>query len=125
MIKILSALLFSIPLLASANDFCHNLDSNANTQGVHFDNTENVFKVGGKGRLQFYSAPDKRCLVKGEFVIPGNNLYAWVEYQGFYSVMYLKEEGDQVTGWVEKDRLTETHKGIAPNYDGAFHPITQ
>ncbi|MCU5771721.1 hypothetical protein N5923_08900 [Erwiniaceae bacterium BAC15a-03b] len=36
MIKVLCALLFTIPLLASANDSCQNLDSNANIKGVHF-----------------------------------------------------------------------------------------
>lgn len=117
MIRILCTALCFLPLVVSANEFCQNLDKNASAKGVRFDNTDNVYKVNGKGRLQFYSAPDVQCLDKGTFVIPGDSLYAYVEYQGFYSVMYLTKDGDQVTGWVEKNRLQETGKGIAPDYD--------
>lgn len=117
MTRTLIALLVALPFFSSANDICQDLDSTATKKGISFDNTDNVFKVGGEGRLQFYSAPDKKCLEKGVFVIPGNSLYAYVEYHGYYSVMYLSDDGDQVTGWVEKDRLIDMHKGIAPDYN--------
>ncbi|MFW0697829.1 hypothetical protein [Pantoea sp. R13S299] len=117
MIKFLCALVLSLPLMANANDFCQNLSSEANNKGVNFDNTDNVYKVGGKGRLYFYSAPDEKCIEKEVFVVPGNELYAYVEYENYYSVMYVTNDGNQVDGWVKKDRLVETHTGIAPNYD--------
>jgi len=117
MIKLLCALAFSLPLMATANDFCQNLSSEANNKGVNFDNTDNVYKVGGKGRLYFYSAPDEKCIKKEVFVVPGNVLYAYVEYKNYYSVMYVANDGNQVDGWVQKDRLVETHTGIAPDYD--------
>ncbi|WP_223565570.1 hypothetical protein [Pantoea sp. OVA07A] len=117
MIKILCALVLSLPLMASANDFCKNLSNEANIKGVSFDNTDNVYKVGGEGRLYFYSAPNEKCLEKEVFVVPGNQLYAYVEYGKYYSVMYVTNDGNQVDGWVKKDRLVETHTGIAPDYD--------
>lgn len=117
MIKILIMVFLVLPCKVLANDFCADLDKLANAKGISFDNTDNVFKVGGQGRLQFYSAPDKKCLEKGVFVIPGNSLYAYVEYHGYYSVMYLSDDGDQITGWVEKGRLIDMHKGIAPDYN--------
>ncbi|QXG53264.1 hypothetical protein [Pantoea eucalypti] len=117
MIKLLCALAFSLPLMATANDFCQNLSSKANNKGVNFDNTDNVYKVGGKGRLYFYSAPDEKCIKREVFVVPGNELYAYVEYKDYYSVMYVTNDGNQVDGWVKKDRLVETHTGIAPDYD--------
>lgn len=88
-----------------------------NNRGVRFDNTDNVYKVGGKGRLHFYSAPNEKCIEKDVFVVPGNELYAYVEYGEYYSVMYVSDDGDQVDGWVKKDRLVETKYGIAPDYD--------
>ncbi|AZI50764.1 hypothetical protein ABEH22_13525 [Pantoea agglomerans] len=117
MIKILCVLMFSYPLMTSANDFCQRMASNANAKGVRFDNTDNVYRVGGSGRLQFYSAPDGRCVEKDVFVVPGNELYAYVEYGKYYSVMYVANDGNQANGWVEKERLIESHTGIAPDYD--------
>jgi len=117
MFKILCILMVFFPLIAFANDFCQLKAGNANAKGVRFDNTDNVYKVGGSGRLQFYSAPDSRCAEKDVFVVPGNELYAYVEYGKYYSVMYVANDGNQVNGWVEKIRLVETHTGIAPDYD--------
>jgi len=117
MIKLLCVLVLSLPLMASANDFCKNLSSEANNKGVSFDNTDNVYKVGGEGRLYFYSSPNEKCLEKEVFVVPGNELYVYVEYGKYYSVMYVANDGNQVDGWVKKDRLVETHTGTAPDYD--------
>jgi len=102
---------------ASANDECKKLDIKFTTDGTIFDNTDNIYKVGGEGRLQFYSAPDKECSIKGVFVVPGDKLYAYVEYGGYYSVMFIDRNGEQVTGWVEKTRLIDTHTGVGPSYD--------
>lgn len=106
-----------IPFFVSANDFCQNLDKNAISQGARFDTTQNIYKVGGEGRLQFYAAPDKKCPIDHVFVIPGDSLIAYIEYKNFYRVMYFSRSHEQVTGWVEKKRLLETHQGIAPDYD--------
>ncbi|MBP2198265.1 hypothetical protein [Pantoea cypripedii] len=116
MIKFFGLLLVLLPLTSSASVSCQEADKTGISQGARFDNTDNLYKVGGQGRLQFYSAPDAKCIMKGTFVIPGNDLIAYVEYGGFYRVMYVADD-DQVTGWVKKNRLIETHKGIAPNYD--------
>ncbi|QGF27360.1 hypothetical protein EE896_11155 [Pantoea eucalypti] len=105
------------PLSVLANDFCEKLDKSGITNGVQLDNTDNLYKVGGKGHLLFYSAPDEKCLLKGIFVIPNDHLYAYVELNGFYRVMYLSNNDDQIMGWVKKNRLIETHKGLAPDYN--------
>ncbi|MGC0832102.1 hypothetical protein [Pantoea agglomerans] len=117
MIKSLCILVVAYPLMTSANDFCQQMATNANAKGVRFDNTDNVYRVGGSGRLQFYSAPDGRCVEKDVFVVPGNELYAYVEYEKYYSVMYVANDGNQANGWVEKERLIESRTGIAPDYD--------
>nr|WP_261766090.1 hypothetical protein [Pantoea agglomerans] len=117
MFKFLLLIAFLCPPALFANEFCHILSNEANNKGVRFDNTDNVYKVGGKGRLHFYSAPNEKCIEKDVFVVPDNELYAYVEYEEYYSVMYVSDDGDQVDGWVKKDRLVETKYGIAPDYD--------
>ncbi|WP_455820010.1 hypothetical protein [Pseudomonas cerasi] len=115
--KFLSLIAFSLPLAGFANNSCQSLNDAANSKGVRFDNTDNVYKVGEPGRLQFYSAPDGRCVEKGIFVVPGNELYAYVEYGEYYSVMYVANDGNQENGWVKKERLIEVHAGVAPDFD--------
>ncbi len=69
------------------------------------------FKVAGKGRLHFHSAPNDACIDKKVFVIPGDALDAssvaganeeWV------SVSYYPKDADMVSGWVKSERLMFT-----------------
>ncbi|CAN5506031.1 hypothetical protein BH11PSE4_BH11PSE4_06640 [soil metagenome] len=73
--------------------------------------------VTGKGRLQFYSAPDPRCAIKGVFVIPRDALIAYAQTDdGWTSVMYLNPAtGADVCGWVRASRLTVTGT-MGPSY---------
>jgi hypothetical protein len=66
--------------------------------------------VTGSGRLQFYSAPDGNCAMKGVFVIPRDALIAYAESDdGWSSVMYTNPRtGDHVEGWVRSARLRKT-----------------
>ncbi len=63
--------------------------------------------VTGKGRLQFYSAPNAHCPAPGVFVVPRDELIAYVQTDdGWTSVMYTSPKtGDYVTGWVSSARL--------------------
>jgi len=66
--------------------------------------------VTGAGRLQFYSAPNSNCAIKGVFVIPHDELIAYAQSNdGWSSVMYLNPKtGNNVSGWVRSVRLKET-----------------
>jgi len=66
--------------------------------------------VIGKGRLQFYSAPNPACAMSGVFVIPKDQLIAYAQSDdGWASVMYSNPKtGDTVMGWVKASRLKET-----------------
>jgi hypothetical protein len=66
--------------------------------------------VIGKGRLQFYSAPNPKCAIEGVFVIPKDELISYAETNGGWaSVMYANPStGKSVTGWVRASRLRET-----------------
>jgi hypothetical protein len=70
--------------------------------------TANV--VTGTGRLQFYSAPNSACPMKGVFVIPRDELIAYAQTDdGWASVMYTNPRtGNNVSGWVQSGRLKET-----------------
>jgi hypothetical protein len=66
--------------------------------------------VIGTGRLQFHSAPNPRCEMKGVFVIPKDELVAYaLTDDGWSSVMYMNPRtGDTVSGWVRSARLKVT-----------------
>jgi hypothetical protein len=66
--------------------------------------------VTGTGRLQFYSAPNLHCEMKGVFVIPKDELVAYAQTDdGWSSVMYVNPRtGNDVSGWVRSARLKIT-----------------
>jgi hypothetical protein len=63
--------------------------------------------VTGTGRLQFHSAPDSACAMKGVFIIPKDEVIAYAQTRdGWSSVMYLNPRtGNDVSGWVRSARL--------------------
>lgn len=66
--------------------------------------------VIGKGRLAFYSAPSRGCVMPGVFVIPKDELIAYAQSNdGWTSVMYVNPKtGEGVSGWVRSSRLKTT-----------------
>ena len=66
--------------------------------------------VIGTGRLQFYSAPNAQCALKGVFIIPNDSVTTYAETKdGWSSVMYLNPRtGNDVSGSVRSDRLKAT-----------------
>jgi hypothetical protein len=63
------------------------------------------FVVTDGPRLFFYSAPDKACRLADKFVIAGDSLIGYSEFEGWTSVMFTKPNGDPVMGWVRSERL--------------------
>ncbi len=62
--------------------------------------------VVGKGRLQFYSAPNFNCRIDGAFVVPGDTLVAYADTgDGWTSVVYMSSGQE---GWVRSSRLKTT-----------------
>jgi hypothetical protein len=67
------------------------------------------YQVVGTGRLYFHTAPHAHCRSKEVFVIPGDHLIAYTEYQGWVSVMYINPKTSQDSqGWVPSQRLKFT-----------------
>ncbi|QKJ85705.1 hypothetical protein PMPD1_0733 [Paramixta manurensis] len=105
-------------LLVSFNCFsqtqCEEKDNLAQQKGVRFDSYNNGFSVTGHGRLYFYSAPDVACKNKDTFIVPGDVVNAYLDFNGYYSVMYFRGDGSQVEGWVKSSRLKENGTGNGP-----------
>jgi hypothetical protein len=111
----LPALFISISGASKADIDCVKLNSAASSNGVYISGADAGRTVTGKGRLQFYSAPDFSCAIKGTFILQGESVDAYTEYGGFTSVVYLGSKSKYpVTGWVESSRLHPNGRGIAP-----------
>ncbi|WP_257590134.1 hypothetical protein [Serratia marcescens] len=111
--KTLLFLLFiTFNTMAAVN--CSTLDQAAQTHSTHIENSNNGFSVIGKGRLYFHSAPDLRCKESKVFIIPNDKINAYLDYHGYYYVMYFNSKGEQVEGWVDSNRLKENNTGIGP-----------
>jgi hypothetical protein len=63
-------------------------------------------QVLGKGRLQFYSAPNETCPLRGIFILPGEPVVALQQAARFTAVHYVNPRtGGQASGWVLSERL--------------------
>jgi hypothetical protein len=93
---------------------CGTLDRRGNDEGVRIPGHLAIHKVIGEGRLPFHSGPDARCAIPDVFIIPNDEVIAYVEYGGFTFVMYLKKDGGDASGWVRSERLRGTGTGISP-----------
>lgn len=59
-----------------------------------------VFEVTGKGRLQFYSAPSLNCVMTGVFVVRGDSLISYVDFNQWMKIAYVRKDGEMIEGWV-------------------------
>lgn len=87
---------------------CNKVSKQAEKDQVFFS-PPGAFDVVGDGRLYFYLAPHEGCKSKDVFVIPGDSLFGYTEYKGWYSVYYINPKtGKEVDGWVDGKRLKFT-----------------
>ncbi|WP_137765446.1 hypothetical protein [Nissabacter sp. SGAir0207] len=64
-----------------------------------------------KPRVYFYSAPNEACKIKDTFIIKGDVVSVYAQYNGFSSVMFFRKNGDAVIGWVRSDSIEPTGRG--------------
>lgn len=63
----------------------------------------------------FHSAPRPDCRMQGVFILPGENVDAYLEYSGYKYVMYINlKTGNTTMGWVKSSRLRANGYGVAP-----------
>ncbi|WP_263064382.1 hypothetical protein [Dickeya dadantii] len=85
---------------------CEKLDNKAFEEGKVIDGAQSAYQVGGKGRLYFYSAPDDTCLNKQLFIVVGDKVTVYRQWNGFYAITYYNPAGELFDGWVKGDRLS-------------------
>ena len=101
----LALIILSWALPSAAQQSCSTLKQQAEQQQAYF-NPPSTYAVTGKGRLYFHTAPAGHCRSREVFVIPGDELIAYTESQGWYSVMYTNpRSGQDFHGWVRPERL--------------------
>lgn len=100
---------------AYAADDCKAIDERAALSGARIPGSEGIYRVVGQGRLQFYSAPSEACAMKGVFILPGEQVSAYILFGEFTAVMYVNRKTlVDVEGWVKTSRLEATGTGFAP-----------
>lgn len=110
----LFSLLFFISA-ANASDFCSDMQKKADREQAYIDHSTSDYKVISKGRLYFYSAPDKKCKNSKVFLVPGDHVIVYSIYNGFLSAAYFKSNGDSVDGWLDTSQLENTKLTNGPS----------
>lgn len=111
----------SFSCAAFAEVDCGALDAHAESAATIVPDFGSGRDIVGRGRLQFYSAPDLQCKIDGLFVVPGDILFAQLEYNGFTRVAFIamkKSDRGDVIAWVPAPRLKKNGKGIVPGAGG-------
>lgn len=98
-----------------ADEFCSNIESKADAERVIISSDESGYKVSGKGRLYFHTAPNERCKSNDVFIVSGDLVNASADYDGYTYIMYFNKEGKEFDGWVKSNRLIQTGTGIGPS----------
>jgi len=103
-------------IIVQASDFCQNLNNEIEDEKIYFAIPLETYQVIGKGRLYFYSAPDKECKISNNlFITPNDIVMPYFEYNNYYYVGYIKSL--DISGWVYKNRLQPTGKYLGPTAD--------
>ncbi|WP_409309529.1 hypothetical protein [Pectobacterium sp. B1J-3] len=98
---------------------CEDVNLIAEQKQILFPHSDSGYLVTEKERTYLYSAPDEKCKLKDIFLIRGDRIDVYSEYNGFLSMMYLKKNGESITGWIRSHSVKPTGIGVGPiNPDG-------
>ncbi|EPJ3803575.1 hypothetical protein GWI68_09460 [Proteus sp. G2669] len=111
---LVALIIFSTKILADES-LCQKFDSISDKEKVLIDSSQSGYKVIGKGKAYFYTAPDFNCKINKLFLIEGDLANAYFDYSDFTFIMYLDKKGKTIEGWIESNRLTPTGTGIGPS----------
>lgn len=99
---------------AAPGTSCDVAASAGKSSGQAVASSNEMRQVGGKGRLQFFTAPAAGCEKRGLFVVTGDLLDAHTVYQNFTFVRYVNpKNGRAAEGWVPSERLTAPSRTLA------------
>jgi hypothetical protein len=73
------------------------------------------YRVIGADRAYIYSAPGETCYSKQLFLVPGDLLNGYLEYNDFMYMLYINpSSGKETTGWIKLSRVKGAGTGIGP-----------
>lgn len=111
----IAAIFICTSVCAFSNDACKSLDAKANAIGTRIPGSISIQEAVGTGRVPVYSAPDKSCLVRGVFIVPGDQVTTYVQYNGYTAFMFMNAKTRLDTeGWAPSSRLKLSGYGIDP-----------
>lgn len=93
---------------------CDEINSFAEIEQDVFKSADSGYVVTASGRTYLYSAPNENCKLKDVFLVSGDKIDVYAEYSGFLSMMYLKKNGEPVTGWIHLNSVKPIGIGIGP-----------
>lgn len=88
-----------------AKNVCKDYGRQSEIIQIYIEPDSNSFEVVSDGRLYFHSSPNKSCEIKNLFLIPGDIITGYTEYNGYISVAYAKNNSWSVKGWLDKSQL--------------------
>lgn len=92
-------------LACFANEsICTKLAVEAETSGITYHPSAEA-KVIGDGKVNFYSAPNAKCRMKGVFVVKNIYLTVYTLYKGWVNVMYVAKDGEDFIGWLPESKI--------------------
>lgn len=95
-------ILFFIVFQTYAQDICR-LSSEEKGK-INYTASNGV--ISGDGRSYFYLSPVDDCENK-VFLIPGDKITYYKEYNGYVFVDYISREGKNFNGWMKKNRIAD------------------
>lgn len=98
-----------LPAVTKGDEYCNSLNINSFKKESRLYPEGAVYVVRRGGRTHFYSGPDGSCK-KSQFIIRGDKVQVYTQYNEFVSVVYFKRDGGVETGWVLKESLLRTNE---------------
>lgn len=113
--KIITLIIIFISSFSYGNEFCEELVGESYQGAVHLIPHGQTYKIIGSEKVAVHSAPHSKCLYEKKiFLIGSERVQVYTEYNGFLSIIYFKNDGSTVEGWVRKENLSRTNESVSP-----------
>ena len=86
-------------------------ESECSSIAAKFDGPENNFRppleavLIGASDVAVFSAPNPRCTIIGKSIRSGSHVTLYKKQGGWFNVMYIANDGTDISGWVQNRRL--------------------
>lgn len=97
--------LFFYCAYAFSEDFCADLAKKTEGDQSYIEHSLSSFNVISKEKLYFNSAPNDKCRNNKLFLIYGDVVTGYTEYDGFLFCVFYKKNGESVEGWLNLSGL--------------------